>query len=1390
MSNINDELLARANAIYEQSKGSPVETIDGKPVGSSVRRIDPDTLAIGGQSYRLEGFNAPETAKFQGGMIIPSQGTGREQAFVDKVATEGGFTNLVTGKKDPYGRRLARQENAIGQSLGDVLTAFGFVNPNIHTSDEALREQSMVSAVSKVFPSLGGSDPIVRAARKELELKITDAGGLPRFTPKLYADDEAQYAAFKNAVGIPAVKRHLEEIERLEALLVKPGVPERVKVDARTKLEEEREALFFAATTQDFAGGVANRRGDRTMMNQAHRQASTAFKASLLDIYAGLGGVLEMAGEGAQWEWLSETGRGIVARNKFEQQELGTTLSSFRDIRTTDPLDMVSDTATYVTNLFAGSLPFMATAFVGLGAGAAATSVGAPMLLAAGVSTIPSTLAYSGMYYADQEDEKKNASLAMSLGFSSAVLERIGLQSLLGQGKNVLTKAGRNEVLEELMRRNGGDLKLAKEQLEQATKKELIDLSKTGAAFGKQQYASSQAMLELGKRSLMGTVGEGGTETLQTLAEQVARGGEWNLDAQYEKDFYTTLMDAAVGGATMGTAFAGAGSAYNMAGWHAATTDLNEYKRLQTEAQAFQAMAMANESMPRSTIEAAQKNKETPSELPRKGINELKGTQGAWNSTKAVLTDPIRLIRQLAHTAIPSVVNSDGTFRTNLAQLKAIMGGYGLLPGDHFEGFKQRMIGSWKGNSGAELATQLGTNEKTAAKLVQNAYVNKWSKGESLDVSDPQNAILERWRKAIDNLKATIDAEADYFGVDASDIFDDDALYTSPSISPSVLNKNRSRLIDAMMRNGASRRDANVAVDNIMSGNPERAIPAKEFMKNHGVFTDPSVADLFDSDIFQNIQHLKEKLADRISESIFLGEDGTVLANLLQKAKAAGEFKNDKEYEDTVREVQDYYNIVTGKFRPLDNYPFIEKVIGWGTTMTMLARLGKAALSSTPEIAISTLGTGGDKVVTQVTQAVREAFREYRADLNKGASYATSILGLEMARKVAHPELKAKIEELQAEFDKLQSEGASERELKAVQDKIETFFRRDLGRDLFEYLGYNDTGYNSQSKFEFDTLGTNSRKAMQVFAAMIGLRALTDGVRMAASYAALDMVHTKVVLLQMIPRSERARAIATGQGLSNAQGQALKELQSAGMDVQAVLDYLDTDPSFDFNSDTLPQEGADRNTVKEEIRRNLMTTIGNIVDSKVVNPRAFNLPKYYYDPRIRPLVAMTRFIAALTSTILPRLYRDYIMEGSPAMRYQAFSVIVMALAFSALASLLKDELSYGEESPYIQGSLKKMQRDIYGSGLLGRFEGVVDAFAPLYPDRKPDPSKDPLGYTYAALRDASPVLSWGDTLVSGIYNTTTGNTERGVRQLVRSAPLVGSFPQIAQSAGEQFANKE
>jgi hypothetical protein len=447
----------------------------------------------------------------------------------------------------------------------------------------------------------------------------------------------------------------------------------------------------------------------------------------------------------------------------------------------------------------------------------------------------------------------------------------------------------------------------------------------------------------------------------------------------------------------------------------------------------------------------------------------------------------------------------------------------------------------------------------------------------------------------------------------------------------------------------------------------------------------------------------------------------------------------------------------------------------------MLASLGKAALSSQVELAMSTLGTPGDLVNKQIKSYTSNFAREIRSDMNKFGSWSTASLhlsalnSLEIPRNIPSEDLKMKIEKYENEL----AASPDEKRLGEISNELESLYNKYAGHNLFDRLGYNDTGYNTQTKFEYED--SNMKTAMHLFSTVILLRAQTDSTRLAVLSVAGDTVMGKLQSLMMVPKDKWEGMFQRGEHITNEQAQSLRELEMYGMDVPMMMAAMSKADGVNlFNKD-----GSIADAYKP-MSENLYTTLGNLVDSRVVNPQAHNLPKYFNDPRLRVITAMGRFMATAHAVVLPRLYRQYLLDGNVGMRYQAFSVIAGALLLGAVANMLKDQLSYGEDSPYINGKRKNIQRTINSSGIIGQYERIVDNVFPIYPQTGAKFSNNPALWLGSQVTQASPVLSWATKPVAGAIAIGEGNTPKGIKSLVRASPLVGSFPQAASYISSLF----
>ena len=1399
----------------DQDVPSPVKTVNGVPISSPVRNVDADTLAIEKERYRLTGLNAPETAKNRAGVFIPNEERGdTTQDTLNKIATLGGYTDLhPTGKKDAYGRTVADEQNAMGDSLGYQATVLGVTDINAFSDLGAVRESSLLNAMSRVMPNLANADPSIRAAREQHDKRMELQGKNPLYMPKVVVENEATYAAMKDMVSHKAVGEAADEVKRLEGILSDPSLEPRVREKLNKKLEEARDDVWFGSTTQDIVGGVLHRQGDRTINNKAYHQWATVWDGAVADMKRGFYAGGQIVGEGAQWDWLTEASKAGVARQRLIAGDLPTALQSTKDIRTGgDTWDTITDVATYVGNFFVGTLPTLAM----MGVATATAGVVAPAGAAAfGMAAAPSALMYTGQFWSDQPEDKKNVPLAVAGGLASAALDTFGFGEMF-HGGNLFSAVGRQEAKEAMValsKQKGKEITLqqADDMLMSATKAKILEMTNFGAEFAAKHYASKEARIAALKAAGFAGAAESGTELTQQVVQMVAQTGEWNFDARYDKDFEQQLLDSAIGGGVMGGTFQGGITGIDMAHWGSIANAKRVYEGHLSDSMAFLAQQKAYkaegipEGIPQpatsvlegvSNVRAINLSKSAP------GLMEMEGRPGDWNGFKSLVSNPSRLLRGMATAIVPSLRKSNGELKYYSTILLSILKD-GTLPGDSHEGFKQRVIGEMSTPDVDRLATDLGVPTSKVNHLLKESWQHVWSKGERMLGQTDTEVTLQNWKDEADSVIRNSKGLMDSVGYDTSawGNADFDTIFMESAIDPVKFAKEENRLVQTMVANKSGVREAREAVQAVISGDKERAAAAKEYMREHGVFHDTALNDLFEPDVLTAFENLKHRTATKAANSIYLGKDGNVLAKLLHLAHETREFASEDEFHDAVQNVQDYWLITNGDYNSLKNYPNIEKLQSYGVTAMMLAVLGKSALSSIPEIALATLGTRGSKIGEQLMTTAQELVGELRGEFNKAISWSTSTVGISYARNTPGGRGLAalrQLEEMQARVGA--NPNSSPEEHAELASLVKKFHKKYMNRSLWERLGFNDIGYNSQNKFETNT--ASMKKTMHVFASMIGLRSMTDATRLGFLAMAGDIMNSKLTSLYALPKEQRGRILNSGVGMSNEQYQSYKELSSWGIDVEKVLGYMD---HMRDQGDDVSMEGMNKklNTIAsgsraretnedgtphytQAFRDEMITGLRNMTNANIANPQIANLPKYYHDPRLRIFTAMTRFVATATSTLLPRLYKTYIMEGSTGMRYQAFSTVCLSLIFAGFANVLKDIVGYADDdNPYLKETRKKAQRALYGSGLIGRAETAVDAMMPLYDNSKPSLTKDPVKAVYSGIKDSSATISWADRAVQAMYNLSSGNTERGTKQAVKSLPLVGAFPVVADVVSKQ-----
>jgi len=302
-------------------------------------------------------------------------------------------------------------------------------------------------------------------------------------------------------------------------------------------------------------GSVAIRDPSRTLKNKAKSPLSEAWNIGWVGALEGLYGFLEMGGESLGSDMFKNIGEAGVYRNQRYLERKPEIVTSYKDV---DGIFGKNGAFQYLLNNAAISVPYMATTMLGYAAAGPT----------AGLSLLAPVSLYTGTIWNDQSENNKNAGAAIAGGLTQAVLDRLGLQFLIGKvGTTLVTKEGRDEIIKAIMTNKGVSQTEARRQLTNLTRKEMAKLAKDGVMLAKKQIKARQVTKTLLKRASIGGLGEGATEGLQEAVGYIAAHVDSGFREWDAEEFNTRIIDGMLAGTGMGGAFGTAGTIYDYGVW-------------------------------------------------------------------------------------------------------------------------------------------------------------------------------------------------------------------------------------------------------------------------------------------------------------------------------------------------------------------------------------------------------------------------------------------------------------------------------------------------------------------------------------------------------------------------------------------------------------------------------------------------------------------------------------------------------------------------------------------------------------------------------------------------------------------------------------------------------
>mgnify|MGYP001027061599 CR=1 FL=1 len=901
--------------------------------------LDADTVVAsdGGPNVRLQGFDAPEVAKWvqdRSGEWVEKTGTAGGLAALGAVkdfATKHGYTEIKdTGIDAAFGRRTGRLVNHKGEDFITKLLTSGVFEPVEGVTKEDLTAIAVSKWMGDTVPR--GEDQV------------------------LFDELAAQVNAAREAEGYDATK--FKELA----------------------LNEQQ---YAANPSKYLTDTVMFRHKDRNLKNQAYNPFSSSVGAAMVGFAEASYGVAEMLGDTLGLDSVKEFGENGVYRKGTEMANRAQVLLDYQDV------DSAGDAWEFVSNNAGMSLPYMAMSTASL--------VAAPYT--GGLSLLVPASVYAGSIWNEQADNAKNWALAVGGGAIQGALDLFGVTKLIGGfGKLDTPQKMLNAAAEQLAIKKAKELGIeVTEGMTQAALKDVIQMSKSQLAgistdasrILKDQLRSRDAIKDILKSGAAGTVTEGATEAVQELIGYTAAHIE---DSSFDfNEALNRMTQAAVAGAALGGSLGTASGVTNQAQWEAAIWGGTEAdgSGLSDSGKWAEEERRTNNGFIPTIDENLEEARRAAAVSPDKNIfNELaekeepKGERTKADTVFDVAVSSTRFWRGSTRFIFLDRLKN---ISPSIRKLAASFGG-GLqttYSGNDFESFKHLLVAKWENayTKPTEFYSTINGGIRPSRKkreLLSRQFYNIWRDAVNdkgvLDTSKiPEMPNRELYIKEIERLQRLSDSmlkEQQKYG-DVGEISNYFSKFKS--LNKNAVAGDRAGFITALMSeygesHGMTEAMANDIATNIIE-NPNKndidgllpddkafsvtdgtPIPGSHRARTLGLSENPAFDKFLEQDIFTNVNYAIKSAARFVAYQKYVGINGSVIAAQLEKARAEG--VSEADLIRIAKKMKDYLDAESGNYKraTTDAGKLAQKIQKNFLTFTILGALSTATVSSTVEL--------------------------------------------------------------------------------------------------------------------------------------------------------------------------------------------------------------------------------------------------------------------------------------------------------------------------------------------------------------------------------------------------------------------------------------------------------
>jgi len=1289
--------------------------------------VDADTISDGsGQDLRIVGYNAPETNKIivEDGVprFIRGQLGGRETtSAVSKIASTGGFNKIIdTGEVDSFGRRLVRIQNAVGEDLTNTLYRSGAVDTNIFTDEEGQR----AAESGRLKEQLRGKRDYANIVNEELQ-EVKE-------TPVLFKE-----AALNEKEYLQAVVETVAD-QKGYNLATEEGYRKAYNV----ALDGQYDSRSVPFSAIDF------RYGDRTREGVAYNQMTESWNTGWKGMTTALAGFAELAGVTLGSETLENWGAENVeiAKEDLSRSPILRNID-YRDV------DGLFDAWQFMTNNMAMSAPYLITLTAG--------HVLSPVTLGASVPIAYGSMfgVHSGNVWNDIKGPKgrPEAAGAMMAGTAMAVLDRLGMAAIMPPSA-LLTANGRQAVYKYLRQERGLSTAQAKELVKKETKSVIKGAIEGIGNFSSDHVNNSAIIKNIFRGSARGGIGELATEVGQEGTGYLASNilSEGGLKENFNpNEFSNILAQAAVAGGTLGATFGTAGQIIE-AGDRAAMQKglmlgrvdrLNEFGKLGMEIG-----PQGNIYDITKDLNTKTKKKEGGADASNRAAAGEKLRGNFWTKLK----DPSKYVPELYRAAATTAFRPE-LLRRSAAARKL----YALIGQPLGRLYSGRDVESQTSKYRAEFLTKInpqrvfkrfGMSDRVKNSQKISDMIREYSA-----VNGDRNQLSPETLKYADQIEATI-AELREFAFDEYNLknsiyvnqglnrenleYDPDSWLNEQSWDWSKVRNNRDAWFKWMRKNATDDKGNQLYTEaelemlyNKISNNEDATdfsvVEGIEYIPGAGkgglnsLSKKPGYEQFANTNILQNAMNTVNQTAKYAAYTEYFGAGGKHLDQLFAEMEADGLTK--EEIAEMAYHTKSIIDAATGNFKSIKN----RKLAAFqrtGAFFTTIIGLPFAAISSFPEfIMLIYQGTG--------MKAINDAIHTFVGEMVGGLK--------DIAKMKVHPTL------------------ANAPKAPIYRQSVQNLIAAGLFPDDATVATRYGLGEVDVSKAWFQ----------KAFFKWTGIAGITQLQRSMAAASVSGFVSDRIRILMAKKEDEP---------YNQDQLDVYRQLVDLGMDVERFIELQRAImfPDVDANGQTIFDKYMDDGNqdpdiveLRSEVNDQLDTVTWYFVNDRIQNPQAYNRPLFYQDPHFQLFVQFNGFISTFTANIVPRLWNDYLKNGSPKMKYNTFALMVTMMGVAGASQWLKDYIKFGGSTPYLNDA-QLVQRALMSSGILGTGERILQVAAPMYQDRGENLVERLFGETVGG----APALRILNTAKDAVAEVAEGDYEGFLKDVTKITPVVSASP--------------